>query len=72
MGDDGLLTRLRRLQKHLPGTLGELRIVQRLNVQRRDAEQRNQLPGKRRVIAVRVVQVPKAELRRADHERKTA
>src|SRR5260370_40342089 len=57
MGNDGLLTRLRRLQKYPPRGFGELRIVQRLNIKRRDACQRNQFSGKRRVVAVRVVQV---------------
>src|SRR5467141_753522 len=72
MRKDGLLSRLRSLQKQLPRGLREFRIVHRLNVQRRDAGQRTQFLGERRVIAMRIVQVLKAELRRAHHERKTA
>ena len=60
MRKDGLLARLRRLKKNLPCSLRELGVVQRLNVQRWDANERKQLLGERRVVAVCVVQVLKA------------
>src|SRR5258708_32181280 len=54
MRKDGLLSRLRSLQKQLPRGLREFRIVHRLNVQRRDAGQRTQFLGERRAICFRL------------------
>ena len=72
MRNNRLLTRLGRLQEHLSRGLRELRIVHRLYVKRRYPSQSNQLLRNRWVVAVRVVQIFKAELRRAHHQRKSA
>jgi len=67
-----LLARLKSLQKHLPCNRRQLRIVQRLNIQRRNTVEGRQLAGKRRIVPVNVVQITKTDLRGANHHRKPA
>src|SRR5260370_6106826 len=70
MRKDGLLARLRGLKKNLPCSLRELGVVQRLNVQRWDANERKQLLRERRGVAVGGVQLLKNYTCRAHPQRK--
>src|SRR5260370_18220850 len=71
MRNDGLLAWLRRLQKHLPRDVRELRVIQRLNIKRRNARHRRQFRGERRVIPTPVVQLLATEPRPPRPQSKT-